>query len=363
MRSELAERLLSHLMAWDVTNVADQVPAVQALAELKYDEYQGFVPGAKFVENLARWLEQFEPEQRKIAYDFVRNQLVFISNAELGHLVEIAYVDFVEPKLIDRIARETGKLNTVVRQIRLSKEFQSLRRRTLVLGLSDGAQVDRLRRASGLSHEQFGQDYDLAEDQMIRLCDGLEKALKGQSLAGEKSFAQVILVDDFSGSGRTLLRKEEQKGEKADLKGKLWRFHGQLLNLQEKGYFSKDVEVVVLLYVCSEQALVYLREICDASGLSEWQLEAIQVIPLSSRVEATDALMAQLCRDYYDPSTKDVHKDDTPLGFSDCALPIVFSHNTPNNSVCLLWAESSEEDGLGRKALFPRYERHHRDRP
>ena len=73
--------------------------------------------------------------------------------------------------------------------------------------------------------------------------------------------------------------------------------------------------------------------------------------------------MAQLCHDYYDPATADEHKGDTPLGYEDCALPLVLAHNTPNNSVCLLWAESSADVGLGRHALFPRYERHHKDRP
>jgi hypothetical protein len=74
--------------------------------------------------------------------------------------------------------------------------------------------------------------------------------------------------------------------------------------------------------------------------------------------------MATLCRAYYDPDTADQHKSDTPIGYDDCALPLVLGHNTPNNSVCLLWAESPEGPNSNqRKALFPRYERHHRDRP
>ena len=48
----------------------------------------------------------------------------------------------------------------------------------------------------------------------------------------------------------------------------------------------------------------------------------------------------------------------------DAALPVVLHHNTPNNSISLLWADTTDrEDGSKRHALFPRYERHHADRP
>jgi hypothetical protein len=41
----------------------------------------------------------------------------------------------------------------------------------------------------------------------------------------------------------------------------------------------------------------------------------------------------------------------------------VLFHNTPNNSVCILWADTTDRDeGQNRRALFPRYERHRADR-
>ena len=42
-----------------------------------------FSPGRRFIESLALWLRQFETkEERRLAYDFVRERLIFISNAE-----------------------------------------------------------------------------------------------------------------------------------------------------------------------------------------------------------------------------------------------------------------------------------------
>jgi len=362
MRSELAERLLGALMQWDVPRFAAEVARVQALAALKYDEYGHYGPGSKFAENLARWLEQFEPAERDVAYAFAMSRLVFVSDAEMNHLIELAYPDVVEPRLLGRTAEDLGEPTYRVSAVASSDVFRSVRRRTLFLGLSDGAHLDRLRRASPLlSHEQFTQDYEVTDDQARRLVGELANALAVQSLPGDPTFRDVVLVDDFSGSGRTLIRADPDAP--GGFKGKLWRFSGRLAELREAGVVAADVAVAVLLYTATEQAVDHVRAVCREAGLEGWSLYVVQVLPRALRVDRSDAAMTQLCRDYYDPTTADEHKGDTPLGYEDCALPLVLAHNTPNNSVCLLWAESSGDDGLDRHALFPRYERHHKDRP
>ena len=78
MKDELAERLLSKVMNWSAEQLRDHGGALQDLARYKYDEYEGFRLGEKFLESLARWLHQFEPEERRIAVNFVLKRLVFI---------------------------------------------------------------------------------------------------------------------------------------------------------------------------------------------------------------------------------------------------------------------------------------------
>ena len=43
------------------------------------------------------------------------------------------------------------------------------------------------------------------------------------------------------------------------------------------------------------------------------------------------------------------------MGMRAVRLPLVLAHNTPNNSVYLLWADKPD---LRTKALFPRVSRH-----
>ena len=58
MRDDLAERVLAHVMSWDSAQITKFGACLQDLARYKYDEYEGFGPGEKFVESLAAWLWQ-----------------------------------------------------------------------------------------------------------------------------------------------------------------------------------------------------------------------------------------------------------------------------------------------------------------
>ena len=60
----------------------------------------------------------------------------------------------------------------------------------------------------------------------------------------------------------------------------------------------------------------------------------------------------ELLHKYYDSSIEDEHKGKVLHGYADCGLPLVLTHNTPNNSLFLLWEREKT------KPLFPRFQRH-----
>jgi hypothetical protein len=75
MRDQNAQQLLAKVMNWqNEAEVSDYVPSIQLLADFKYDHYQRFGPGKRFVESLALWLNQFDPSDRSVALDFVRDK-------------------------------------------------------------------------------------------------------------------------------------------------------------------------------------------------------------------------------------------------------------------------------------------------
>lgn len=364
MKSELAEELLNELMGWDRAAFQERVRRLEALASYKFDEYGNFRPGVKFFESLAAWLDQFDdPVDRATALNFVLDRLIFVSDAEMTHLIELVYPDHVEQVLRRRVAMRLDCSPFAVSRIVGDDSFTAIRRRSLVLGASDGARLDRLRRSAPfLSHEQFLQSTEPPADLVSPMVTKLSEALTGWQIDAPASFEHIFLVDDFAGSGETLVRYDETESK---YKGKLVKLKAAIAKLQEKELVTNDVEVTIVLYVATAAAREHLSATLVASPLPDWEVRIVQELPAWVRVDTQDAAFAELCERYYDDGVfTDEHKGRAALGYAGGALPVVLSHNTPNNSVCLLWADSTgEKDSLERRALFPRYERHHRDRP
>lgn len=362
MRDEVAGRLLDQLLTWSPDEQARWMADLRRLANHKYDSYEGFSAGERFFESLARWLSQFDsPAERRRLISFLRHELIFISSQEMTQAIACVYPDFIKRDLILRVAHELGISPYSVRTVVGSDAFRTLRRKTLYLGLSDGARLDRLRRSSPeLSHEQFWLSPELGSHAVETMKEKLADAIDDQQLLGEPQFRHVVFVDDFYGSGTSLLHKK-----RGVWGGKLGRARAHLnddLRGGEDPLLEENAEVTVVIYVASQQAEEHIQ---TAMALFEpsWRLKVIQRLPLEVACDEPD--MVAVCEGFFDPVLVDKHKKvPTPLGYGDAALPLVLHHNTPNNSLSILWADSTDREGsLDRHALFRRYERHHVDRP
>jgi hypothetical protein len=357
LRDPLAERVLAQLMGWEPAQLVEAGSRLQTLARHKYDSYEGYRPGVKFLENLAAWLDQFDNiDDRRAAIRFVLEDLIFISRAELDHLIETVYPDWIRPMLIREAAADMEESSFAVARVTSSPTFKAIQRKLLILGLSDGARVDRLRRSSpDLSHEQIYLATDIGDETADQAVRKLRQVVADDSA----TFEHVLLVDDFYGSGKTLLRRNPTSG--AD-EGRLWKAKNRLDELQhERNVLAADYRVSILVYLASSTAIQHVR-----SSLAElelpWQFHVVQPLPDSLKV--TNPAVIDLCQRHWDPALEDEHKGAAPLGFGEAALPLVLHHNSPNNSVCVIWADTTDRtDGLNRRAVFPRYERHHVSRP
>jgi len=374
MKEELAERLLSTVMDWQPEDLAREREWLLDMAAYKYDHYRQFSPGMRFIGSLALWLSQFEEqEERKIAYKFVKERLVFVSHFEMTHLVHMAYPDEIRPWLIKRAAEEMRIPEWNVGQIVSSAQFRQMRRRCLFLGMSDGAHVDDFRRAnkSEVSHEQVLQTYDIsqrkASDVQDKLRSDLKELLKSEALDKENTLQTVILLDDFSGSGTSIIRKN--KGNASEFEGKM-AIVCQALKTNGLGKIvaDSDLHVAIVLYVATEKARNHLKELCPRILGDKAKFTLLVVhpfdckVPLESRIPSDSPFLSIVAQDrYYDSVVEDDHTrkggENVKAGFASCSLPVVLTHNTPNNSFFLLWAdpESLKKDLRG---LFPRIQRH-----
>ncbi len=363
MKDELAGQLLDRLLSWSADEQAQWMVDLRRLATYKYDQYEGFAAGERFFESFARWLGQFEdPDARRRWVGFVRSELLFISSDELNHAIACVYPDFIKRAQVAQVADELGIEPFNVRSIVSTKAFRTHRRKTLYLGLSDGARMDRLRRSSPeLSHEQFWLSPELGTHAVSTMAQKLGEAIEEADLDGEARFKHVVFVDDFYGSGTSLLHRKDD----GSWGGKLHRARVHLeedLRGGDRPLLEDDADVTVVIYVASARAEAHIHEVLTVFEPT-WQLHVVQKLP--PEIVVTHPALLELCDWFFDDVLIDKHKKQrVPLGYKDAALPLVMHHNTPNNSISPLWADSTgREGGQNRHALFPRYERHHVDRP
>lgn len=367
MHDQNAAKLLAQVMSWqDFADVSAILDPLQLLAAYKYDRYQQFGPGRRFIESLALWIKQFDPQDRQSALDFVLQRLVYFSDEEMSHLVRMAYPDLIVQERLRMVAEEHDIAPHRVGEISRHRRFTELRLKSLYLGLSDGARTNELRRDSlgGISNEQIWQAYELGEEKAADMVKELRKSLKESEprLGVERPrFNLVWLLDDFSGSGNTYIRYDnEEKSFKGKIKKIYERFSkGDLVDPQH-------YEVYLLLYVATRQAIDHIEywseRFTSDNGYKPLQVRVLcpiepEISLTKTRSPSIDALLGH--PDYTDADAADIHfrvggTDDPRLGFAGCALPVVLSHNTPNNSVYMLWGSEHYKFS----GLFPRISRH-----
>lgn len=371
MQYDLAERLPAEIMDWTDEEKVAACAHFESFANYKYDEYQQYKPGRRFLESFVLWLRQFETkDERRTAYEFVRDRIVFISEAEMNHLVELAFPMHLRPHLIKLAKRDTGYSRFHVREITNSIPYQQHRRRTLVLGMSDGARTGQFRRVNSydITNEHIWHAYDISTDkaedlkqELIKDIANLNEKADKDDLQAEPSFETIVLLDDFTASGKTFLRKEKGKW-----KGKI---HKVLNMLEDKNKVlgslmcDSEIRVIVIFYVATTQAIECLKYLLKKRGFVRGEVEFHVVHCLDSEQKLTPprdkGILGLVENDkYWDKRADDRHAKiggtSCRKGYAGCALPVILSHNTPNNSIFLLWAEEHRSV----QGLFPRVSRH-----
>lgn len=299
----------------------------------------------------------------------MRERLIFISDAEMTHLVELSYPTFVRPHLINSSAKITGIESYRVKKIILTDEYKLALRQTLVLGLSDGARTDRFRRANPqeISNEQIWHAYDISDEKAVDMLGELEKdltVLLGRSPTKEETkFKTVVLLDDFTASGTSYLR--EDNGQAGEWKGKIAKIIKKLDAGDGLGgvIADKNVKIIIVIYVAAAQAVSHIEERLPKLPYSKGDIEFRVVHKLEANIplnKTRDGTIIDIIDNdqYFDDSANDKHGAvggaSVRFGYADCRLPVILTHNTPNNSIFLLWAEDSHTV----QGLFPRVSRH-----
>ncbi len=361
LNQQLAEKILANVMEWTTQEVKDNIRSLEHFAELKYDQYQQYQVGSRFIENLTMWLNQFgNIEERRMAFDFVKERVVFVSQEELYHLINSIYPDVLKPLFREQVKKICND-NGIIEEEEKRKLLDIVRRQSLIFGLSDGARLDVFRRSTPIiSNEQVCISYEITNERMKSIFDEIRKDMtdyteiyKYDGVSQNKIF-NIFLLDDFSGSGISYLRKETDTDGVEVWKGKITKVIKQLHEQLGEENALNGIVIHVILYLATEKAKLHIEQQVKLYCKENNVKIVIHVLQDIHRYEPNEKLK-MLMKKHHNPKIEDSHfkkgKHDNPfLGFDECSLPLVIYHNTPNNSFPIIWA--------GEKALFPRVTRH-----
>ena len=370
MKESLVEQLLSRIMKWEDNKIVEELPKIQFMAEMKYDHYDQFMPGTRFLGSLSKWLSNFDEEDRNVMYDFVKNKLIFISSSQMTYLITLLYKKCVSSALALKTAQKMEIPPYRINEIKKSVDYKREKRLSLFIGLSDGAHMDVVRRVGGLSNEQVLTNYYPDTDKLV----DMKKELLSDSLLKEldesaKKFNSLYLIDDFTASGTSFIRKD------------IDQYKGKLTKIIDKFFYSKvnetsrelllpNVDIHIIFCLATECAISHIKnllsEFIKSLGLEErisFDVRCVQKIPngVADEIKNDTTLVDIIKKEKYinkknvgTKSYKVGHGEQEYFGYGDGALPLVLSHNTPNNSILVLW----QDDDDHYPSLFPRINRH-----
>ena len=387
MNSNLASLLLSSVMSWDYVRLNSERPELEFMGSMKYDAYDRFMPGTRFMSSLVQWLNQFDKEDRATVLNFVKKKLVFISSPQMNYLVDLLYDSKIRPILLRKATENAQTPSYMLCNKKVQKQFEIEKRSALVIGLSDGAHTDILRRSAEFNNEQVLTNY---YPDGKKLKDMLKDLREDKKLEGVENvyFRNIFLIDDFTASGKSFVRYDEKPKK---FKGKLSKIIDELYatNIEpteeEKKEGKKEelhlsylldanqpeIHIDILFCMATQKAEDNIRKSLDdflekrSYGKIRYHIHVVQKLDesLSRDITGDLDLMRVLEKPkYFHQNLKDdtaykVGSVNRPyLGFDECALPVVLSHNTPNNSLPILWQDTDDEKQF--KGLFPRISRH-----
>lgn len=380
MHERLALKLLRQLMSWDEETATREYRWIRLVSRMKYDGYRDYLAGVRFAESLAGWLTQFAAADRPVAYAFIKNRLVYFSPPEIQRLVEQLYPRFVAPRLRQMVSSESGTPEYLVwGKAASERRYRQLQRQTMFVGLSDGARLDQFRRANAgmLVNEQVVLATHIDDEKWSDLAAKLRKSALFSDAAETPLFRSVYLVDDFTGSGTSFLRKNKR----GVWDGKAVRFWKNVsharANLTKQGDYlplSEDFSVHVHHYVSSMQAhneisgqMAAVAADQPADWYHAYEVSEGLLLPAAIKLSPeTDPDIWRLADSYYDGGLNEEMKEaleaaqqtEIKFGYGNSALPLVLEHNCPNNALTLLWAETNGTAGPAMRPLFPRRHRH-----
>jgi hypothetical protein len=359
MNEQLALKTISEILEWD-QEARDEFAWLRLVCRYKFDAYEGYEPGLRFYASLIGWLKQFPSlKDRRTAYGFLKSHLIFFSRIELVHLVH-RFWPTVQQTIIKSVATDLEILPYQLwENPGARKEFDIQLRQSLFIGLSDGAKMDIFRRDNEgrISNEQTVVAHEISGPKWDSMQEELQKCIDRKGWSAEPIFRHIFLIDDFTASGTSLIRNVG-----GEWGGKIPKFISQCKDVPSDK-LKNPCQLHVHHYLASEYSRsaieLLVQQLQDAHPSYKIDLSFGHIIENALNVSKDKCPeFNELLINHYDKSVETDISKCVQFGYKEGRLAVVLEHNTPNNTVALIWAETKESDmGSASTPMSPLFRR------
>ena len=279
-------------------------------------------------EEVDRWLSNFDAgdEQRQALY--LLSQFMYFSNHEMRELLKSLYRDFIKYPIVENIRRENS--DTIDKEF-IAKELDKKLTDTKILAVGNPSES-----GSHLLY-YFRQENNLPRNLFINTHEIFHLSKGKFGHLQNKDILHYIFMDDFCGGGTQA---------KLYLNEVVDRIKSE----------NNEVQVDYLVLFGTTDGMDFLKSETNLDRCAAvFDLdESFKSFGENSRHEpsvdmALDWAATRKMAIKYGEKIFSEH----PLGYSDCQLLIGFFHNTPNNTLPIIWFD--ERDGPAWEPIFKRY--------
>lgn len=297
--------------------------------------------------NINQWLENFETNEEKLHALHLLSEFVYYGSVQMRHLLKSLYRDLYKYPLIENIRRaNSDSLDASIIEL----EFKKVELKTKFFGVGNPSESGAhmlyfFRQENKLSKKLF-----INSDEIF-IRTGVPLQLK------DPDIEYYVFIDDFCGTGSQVTTEVTLKDNISNIKK-----------------LNSNAKIFYLMLFGTSKGISNVRK----SGMFD-HVDAVIEIDKTFRCFDTDsryfdskntfvdkAQSKLMALKYGTPLIKDVIEKETPLtgaeldaaasrnalGFRDCQLLLGFHHNTPDNTLPIIWYD---ETGLPWTPIFKRY--------
>tara|TARA_B110001469_G_C9644185_1_gene324901 strand:+ start:1867 stop:2724 length:858 start_codon:yes stop_codon:yes gene_type:complete len=267
------------------------------------------------------WLDNFRTEPERIQALYLLSKFVYFGDRQIRQLLRAMYREKFKIPLIAKIRKDLSGITDLTR---INMLFQKELSKTRFIGM--GAPSE----SGGHLLYHFRQENQLSKDWFINASDILSPAIKtksGRLSFKDPSIERYIFIDDFCGSGDQALDYSVN-------------------TVEEMKSSNSKVEVYYLVLVGQESGLNRIR-----SESKFTKVEAIYELDNSFKCFHSESRVFRnppagiTLKDSQDTSLqygKHIVNIEHALGYKNSQLLMGFQHNTPDNTLPIIWHQGDE---------------------